>query len=108
MADFVCVARAGDLVDGQALSTFVGDERVAVFRIAGQFYAIEDRCTHDEGTLSEGSVDGEIIECPRHGAKFNIRTGEVLSMPAVVPVRTFPVRVVDGEVFVRVAGEGPC
>ena len=72
------------------------DIEVAVFNLAGEYYAIEDLCTHDGSEISSGCVYGHVIECPRHGARFDIRTGEVLEPPAYEPVRTFPVRIEDG------------
>jgi len=69
------------------------DLRIAVCNVDGQFYAIEDVCTHDGGSLDRGDLEGEEIECPRHGARFNVRTGDATLMPAVMPVRTFPVKI---------------
>ena len=72
------------------------DLRIAVCNVDGQFFAIEDVCTHDGGSLDQGDLEGDEIECPRHGARFNVRTGDATLMPAVMPVRTFPVKI-DGE-----------
>ncbi len=74
---------------------------VAVFSIDGAFFAIEDVCTHDGGPLAGGLVDGDQVVCPRHGARFCVRTGAALSAPAYEPTACLPVRVVDGEVQVR-------
>jgi 3-phenylpropionate/trans-cinnamate dioxygenase ferredoxin subunit len=79
-------------------------ELVLVCRIAGRYYAVEDRCSHDDGPLGEGFVHEGAIVCPRHGARFDIASGAALSMPAVTPIRTFPVKVEAGAVFVRVDG----
>ncbi len=65
------------------------------------YFAIADVCTHDAGQLTGGTVEGDVIVCPRHGARFCIRTGEALSAPAYEPTDTFPVRLHDGEVQVR-------
>jgi 3-phenylpropionate/trans-cinnamate dioxygenase ferredoxin subunit len=75
--------------------------RVAVFNLQGKYFAIEDVCTHDGGILTGGVVEGEQIICPRHGARFSIKTGEALTAPAYEPTATFPVRVVAGEVQVK-------
>jgi 3-phenylpropionate/trans-cinnamate dioxygenase ferredoxin subunit len=75
---------------------------VAVFNLDGEFYAIEDVCTHDGGDLASGDVEGDRIICPRHGACFSIRTGKVLSPPAYEDLRTFPVRVAHGKVQVGI------
>jgi len=74
---------------------------VAVFHINGEFYAIDDLCTHDGGELAGGAVEGDVVICPRHGARFCLRTGEALTPPAYEPVRTYPTRVVDGVVEVE-------
>jgi len=74
---------------------------VAVFNIDGEFYALPDVCTHDGGTLADGTVEGHEIECPRHGARFDIRTGKVTAPPACEDVTTYPVRVTSSRVQVR-------
>ena len=74
---------------------------VAVFNLDGAYFAIEDVCTHDGGILTGGAVEGDVIVCPRHGARFSIRTGEVLAPPAYEDIATYPVRVEDGVVQVR-------
>jgi 3-phenylpropionate/trans-cinnamate dioxygenase ferredoxin subunit len=79
----------------QSGSLFVG-----VYRIDGQLYAIEDRCSHDDGPLCEGEREGFCVICPRHGARFDLRTGAVLSLPATEDVESYPVVVRDGEAFV--------
>lgn len=76
------------------------DLRIAVCNVDGQYYAIEDVCTHDGGPLDQGDLEGEEIECPRHGARFNVRTGEATLMPAVMPVRTFSVKIEGDRVLV--------
>jgi 3-phenylpropionate/trans-cinnamate dioxygenase ferredoxin subunit len=102
MADFVKVAETADLPPGERIVVEVDDLFIAVFNVGGEFYAIEDVCTHDDGPLAEGELDGYEIECPRHGARFDIRTGKVLSFPAVVDVPWFEVKVEDGDVLVAV------
>jgi len=78
---------------------------VVVAKIGPNYFAIEDRCSHDDNPLDEGDVeDGQII-CPRHGARFDLATGEARRMPAVAPVRTFPVKVEGGAVFVEVEAD---
>jgi 3-phenylpropionate/trans-cinnamate dioxygenase ferredoxin subunit len=80
--------------------------QVAVFNLDGELYAIEDVCTHDGGILTGGPVEGDEIVCPRHGARFSIRTGEALTPPAFEPTATFPLRVENGEIQVRDARWG--
>jgi 3-phenylpropionate/trans-cinnamate dioxygenase ferredoxin subunit len=80
------------------------DLEIGVFNIGGELYAIEDRCSHDNGPLAEGEVDEETrsVECPRHGSRFDLRTGKPTNLPAYVPVDTFPVSVEDGVIKVEV------
>ena len=80
----------------------VGDERIAVFRVGDAVYALGDRCSHAEASLAEGEVFDMEVECPRHGAAFDITSGKPLSLPATKPVPTYPVTVTDGEVTVMV------
>jgi len=87
-----------ELPSGERLFILIGDEPVVVFNIAGDYYAIADKCTHDDGPLGEGDVEDHQIVCPRHGARFDIKTGEVLSLPAVKGVASFPIQVVDDRV----------
>lgn len=101
MGDWVVVAPVAELAPGSRRVVDVDDVMIAVFNLGGEFFAIEDVCTHDGGELASGDLDGEAIVCPRHGARFCIRTGEVLEPPAYEPVDTFPVRVVNGNVEVR-------
>jgi 3-phenylpropionate/trans-cinnamate dioxygenase ferredoxin subunit len=75
--------------------------KVIVFNLDGAFHAIEDVCTHDYSSLDEGEIDGDVVICPRHGARFSIRTGEALTAPAYEAIPTFPVRVENGVVQVR-------
>jgi len=102
--DGVRVARIEAVPAGAAIVVEVQGQRIAIFNVAGALYAIEDTCTHEEASLAEGWVEGEVVECPRHGARFNLRTGEVVSMPAVRGVRTYPVWVEDGEIKLALDG----
>ncbi len=81
-----------------------GEISVGVYNLGGELFAIEDRCSHDDGPLAEGDFEPDegIAVCPRHGARFDIRSGRALTLPAYLPVETFPVRVVDGIVRVEV------
>ena len=101
MSDWQDVAAAEELAPGTHRVVDVDGAQVAVFNLDGRYYAIEDVCTHDGGTLTGGTVEGEEIVCPRHGARFSIRTGAVLAPPAYEPIHAFPVRVEDGRVQVR-------
>ncbi len=103
MAEFVRVAEKSSLPNsGDRIVVEVEDGLfVAVFNVGGSFYAIEDVCTHDDGPLAEGELDGYAIECPRHGARFDIRDGKVLSMPAIRPVPYYEVRVEGEDILIR-------
>ncbi len=98
---WVPVAAAADIADGDYAQTEIDNALVAVFNIHGTFYAIEDVCTHDGGELAGGAIDGDVVVCPRHGARFCLRTGAALTPPAYEPVRTFETRIRDGMVEVN-------
>lgn len=100
MVDFVTVATTDEIQPGERLVVEIGRKWVAIFNVDNKYYAIEDRCTHDDGPLAEGILDGMVIECPRHGACFDITNGKVLSPPALVNVPTFQVRVEGNEIQV--------
>ena len=98
MAEWITVARTDELGPGQREVYDINGRYIAVFNVDGVYYAIEDACTHDDGPLVEGELDGYAIACPRHGARFDIRTGEALSLPAITPTRRYEVRVSGDEV----------
>ena len=98
---WVAVGKVDDVPAGGVRVFDTPSGEVAVCNADGKFYAIQDVCTHDGGPLGEGILEGCAIECPRHGAQFDIRTGEVLRAPAYLPVRTFPVRIDDGRILVE-------
>jgi 3-phenylpropionate/trans-cinnamate dioxygenase ferredoxin subunit len=103
MSDLV-VGPVAELAPGQVKIVRAGALSIGVFNANGELYAIEDRCSHDDGPLAEGDWEPEecVAICPRHGARFDIRTGRALSLPAYLPVETFPVRVEDGLVILEV------
>jgi 3-phenylpropionate/trans-cinnamate dioxygenase ferredoxin subunit len=101
MSDWVDVAAEHDFPPGTWRAVDVDGTDVAVFNVDGHYYAIENVCTHDGGILTGGAIDHDVIVCPRHGARFCVRTGAVLSPPAYEDVTTFPVRVASGSVQVR-------
>lgn len=100
---FVTVAKVGEIPVGGVKIVRLDDQEIAVFNLAGAYYAMDDVCTHDGGPLAEGVIEGEVIECPRHGARFDIKTGAVLAMPATQAVPTYPVRVDGDEIKVRLS-----
>src|SRR3981081_2620544 len=93
MPDFVTVATTAELPLGERIVVEIKDHYVAIFNVDNRYYAIEDVCTHDDGPLAEGFLQGKVIECPRHGAKFDITTGPGVSMPPIKPVPRYDVRV---------------
>jgi 3-phenylpropionate/trans-cinnamate dioxygenase ferredoxin component len=101
MSEWVDVAREDEISPGAHRAVEIDGVVVAVFNVDGDFLAIEDVCTHDYQALTDGPVDGEVIMCPRHGARFNLRTGAALCAPAYEPVPTFPVRLADGMIQVK-------
>jgi 3-phenylpropionate/trans-cinnamate dioxygenase ferredoxin subunit len=93
---FVTVATTPELKPGERMVVEFGRHWVAIFNVEGTFYAIEDVCTHDDGPLVDGDLVGCTISCPRHGAEFDIRTGKVLTAPALIDVQSYDVQI-DGE-----------
>lgn len=102
MADFEKVADISDIAEGQMKSFFVGTEAVVVCRVEGNFYAFKDECTHQSFTLSDGDLDGDRVTCCYHGAEFNVKTGEVLCLPATEPVETYSVKVEGDDILVSI------
>lgn len=101
MSKAVKIAETTELAPGDRKVVEVDGRDVALFRIGDEYYAIDDVCTHDDGPLADGELDGTCIECPRHGAKFDVRTGAVVCLPAIEPVPAHPVEVRDDGVYVR-------
>jgi metal-sulfur cluster biosynthetic enzyme/nitrite reductase/ring-hydroxylating ferredoxin subunit len=106
MSEFVAVAKTSDLTDPGQMLLEVEDKVVVLFRVGGEYFCIDDVCTHDGGPLSEGRLEDHAIACPRHGAKFDIRTGQALTMPATVDTAAHEVKVEGNEIFVRLCEPG--
>ena len=100
MPEFQRVAAVDEIPPGGRISANVEDRQILVLRVGDNFFAIEDVCTHDGQPLTTGPLKGTEIECPRHGARFDVTTGKPMCMPAVEPVATFAVKVENGQVFV--------
>jgi nitrite reductase/ring-hydroxylating ferredoxin subunit len=96
------LCKADAIAAGSALRVEAAGLTVAVFNIDGQFYVTDDACTHGPGSLSEGFVDGDVIECNFHNGQFNIKTGEIVSPPCMIPIKTYPTIVHDGKVFIEI------
>jgi 3-phenylpropionate/trans-cinnamate dioxygenase ferredoxin component len=98
----VQVAKTEELPEGKVIVVSAGERRIALCNYGGAIYAIDDVCTHDRGPLGQGELIGHEIECPRHGARFDVTTGRATRLPAVRPVQVYPVQIVDGTVSVEV------
>ena len=101
MAEFVKVARVEELPPGERLHYDFEEETVIVLNVNGTFYCIADLCSHDDGPLEDGEVEGFEIECPRHGARFDVRDGRALCLPATRPIPHFAVKIEDGDIYVE-------
>ena len=99
---FVKAANVADVPPGRVKVVELGDEEVALCNVGGEIYAIANVCTHDNGPLGEGYLMGDEIECPRHGARFDVKTGDVRTLPAVIPVPRFRVKLEGTEIMVEV------
>jgi 3-phenylpropionate/trans-cinnamate dioxygenase ferredoxin subunit len=102
MAQWVKVAAVSEVTPGQKKQIDLDGVEVVLCNVNGEYCAIEDVCTHDGAPLGNGRLRGEEIVCPRHGARFNVKTGAALSMPAVEPVETYPVKIDGNDIFVEV------
>lgn len=100
MSDFVTVASTDEVGPGQRIVVEINRKWIVIFNIDGQYYAIEDRCTHDDGELADGDLSGCEIICKRHGARFDVRNGKVTRAPALVDVPAFETRVIGDEIQV--------
>lgn len=101
MSDWVNVERAAEFGPGMRVAVDVDDTEILVFNIDGEYYAIENMCTHEQVALVDGELSGTELTCPAHDARFCVKTGEALCAPAYEPVATFPVRIQDGMVQTR-------
>ncbi|OGB95041.1 MAG: hypothetical protein A3G35_10605 [candidate division NC10 bacterium RIFCSPLOWO2_12_FULL_66_18] len=102
MAAFIKVATTSELAPGQAKKVEVQGKAIALFNLGGSYHAIDDTCTHRGGPLSEGQVQGDVVTCPWHGAKFKVTSGEVLGPPARAGVASYPTRITGSDIEVEV------
>jgi 3-phenylpropionate/trans-cinnamate dioxygenase ferredoxin subunit len=103
--EFVEIAPASELPNGERLFLEVGGKSIVIFNMAGQFFAIGDICSHDQGPVGEGDIEGFNIVCPRHGGEFDIRTGKAMQLPVVEDIPAYPVRVAEGMIQVGLPQE---
>jgi 3-phenylpropionate/trans-cinnamate dioxygenase ferredoxin subunit len=99
---FVEIAPESELPNGERLFVEIEGLPIVIFNIAGQLFAIGDVCSHDNGPLGDGLLDGSLVVCPRHGAEFDIRTGKAVTLPAVEDIPAYPVRVADGMIEIGI------
>ena len=98
---WVRAAARDQLAEGEAVGVEVAGRSIALYDVEGSVFATDNICTHAYARLSDGWLDGELIECPLHAARFDVRTGKVLDPPATEGLKTYPVRIVDGEIQVQ-------
>ena len=106
MSSRIDLCSTGDVAPGNALKVETGDLTLAVFNVDGEFYVTDDLCTHGPGSLSEGYIEDDIVECNFHNGQFNIKTGEVVSPPCMVPIKTYKTAVENGRVVIE-TDDGP-
>lgn len=99
------IAPASDLPNGERLFVEIEGKPLVIFNIAGQFFSIADICSHDDGPVGEGDLEGFNVVCPRHGGEFDVRDGKAIQLPAVVDIPAYPVQVRNGTIFVGLPKE---
>lgn len=104
-AEFLEIAPVSELPNGERLFIEVEGKSIVIFNIADQYFAIADICTHDDGPLGDGDLEGYNIVCPRHGGEFDVRTGKAVQLPVVVDVPAFPIKIVDGMIQIGIPRE---
>jgi nitrite reductase/ring-hydroxylating ferredoxin subunit len=102
MSERIMLCSTSDVAVGSAVKVETGDLILAVFNVNGQFYVTDDTCTHGPGSLSEGYITDDVVECDFHNGAFNICTGAVVAPPCIVPLKTYPAIVEDDKVFIEV------
>lgn len=103
--EFIPVGSVEELKEGERLFIEIDEKPIVILNVAGQYYAIADVCSHDDGPVGEGNLEGYEIICPRHGARFDIRTGGVLALPAFVDIPAYPVRLVGDQIEIGIPNE---
>ncbi|MGW8143077.1 MAG: non-heme iron oxygenase ferredoxin subunit [Anaerolineales bacterium] len=100
--EFVTVAKLEDVDEGERLFVEIDDHELVVFNIAGEYFAIGDVCSHDDGPLGDGEIEDHEIICPRHGARFDVRSGQVTALPAVTDIPAYPVRISGNDIEIGI------
>ena len=102
MSERIELCKTDDVAEGSAIKVETNDLILAVFNLNGAFYVIDDTCTHGPGLLHEGYIDGDIVECNFHNGSFNIKTGEVVDPPCMIPIKTYVTKVENDTVFIEI------
>ena len=102
MENYKRIASVNDLNDGEAKKIEIDDKAIALFRIDGEYFATDDTCTHEKASLSEGEIDNETVTCPHHGARFNIKTGQAMTLPAMFPVKTYQIKIDGNDIMIDI------
>lgn len=102
MSTFYTALKADELAPGQMKCVIIQGHRIALYNVDGTVYATDDTCSHAEYSLTEGELEGHVVKCPKHGAKFDVTTGQALCLPAWAPVETYEVKVENGEIKVAI------
>ena len=102
MAEWICIADATSLAEGGMTAISAAGKHLILFKVSGSYFVTDRRCTHQQADLLRGYLDQDVIECPVHQGRFNVRTGEALSAPACVPLRTYPVKTMDNQIYVEI------
>ena len=101
-SNLITLCETTEVPEGAGLKVEAGEYVLAVFNLGGKFFVIDDQCTHGPGSLSEGAVEDGVVECNFHNGQFNIRTGEVVSPPCMIPMKTYPTAVENGKVVIEI------
>ena len=103
--EFVAIAPNSELGDGERLFVEIDNLPIVIFNISGELFAIGDICSHDDGPLGDGELENLQVICPRHGARFDLRSGEAATLPAVEDIPAYPIRIIDGQIEVGIPME---
>ena len=103
--EWISVAKAADVAAGSMVPVEAKDKQIAVYNLGGTFYATDNECTHAYAMLTDGTVDGDVVECPLHGGAFEIKTGKGLGPPIFCDIKTYPTRVEGGDVQIRIGDD---
>lgn len=103
--EFIAIAPTSELGDGERIFVEIDNLPIVIFKVSGEYFAIGDVCTHDDGPLGDGDIEEHEVVCPRHGARFDIRTGKALTLPAVVDIPAYPTRIINSQVEVGIPKE---